>query len=241
MIDVHPLGALARRWSRHTKLSPEDRSALLSLPFSYKSFGKDAYLVREGERATECFLLIKGFAFRHKLLRDGGRQIISFHVPSEFVDLENSLLEVADHNVQSLNRCETAMIPRAALIELADTRPPILKAMWIDTLVDAAVFREWVVNVGRRDSRTRISHLLCELAVRLRSIHGENSETFDFPVTQEQLADATGLTAVHTNRTLQQLRRDGLIQLTGKTLAVLDWDGLREAGDFNELYLHHRA
>jgi len=99
-----------------------------------------------------------------------------------------------------------------------------------------------VINVGRRDSRARIAHLLCELAVRLKSIGAENGdEMFDFPVTQEQLADATGLTSVHTNRTLQSLRRDGLIQLTARSLTVLDWEGLRNAGDFDELYLHHAA
>lgn len=241
MTDVHPLGPLARRWSRRAALSDADRTALLSLPFTCETFGKDSYLVREGERVNECALLIKGFAFRQKLLRDGSRQIISFHVPSEFVDLENSLLVIADHNVQSLNRCETAMIPRAALIELADARPPIRQAMWIDTLIDSSVFREWVVNVGRRDARARISHLLCELALRLMRICGADIATFDFPVTQEQLADATGLTSVHTNRVLQQLRRDGLIQLSAKSLTVLDWDGLREAGDFHELYLHQQV
>ena len=112
--------------------------------------------------------------------------------------------------------------------------------MWLDTLIDSSIFREWVVNVGRRDSRARIAHLLCELAWRLRSVKGGDSLTFDFPVTQEQLADATGLTPVHTNRTLQALRKDGLIQLTGGSLTVLDWDGLVAAGDFDELYLHHQ-
>lgn len=111
--------------------------------------------------------------------------------------------------------------------------------MWTETLIDASIFREWVVNVGRRDSRARIAHLLCELAIRLERIGAGEDGTFEFPVTQEQLADATGLTPVHTNRTLQQLRKDGLIQLTAKSLKILDWDGLREVGDFDGLYLHH--
>jgi CRP-like cAMP-binding protein len=239
--EVHPLGPLARRWSRRSPLSEEDRKALLSLPFTRKTYGKDAYIVREGEHPTESAVLLQGMAFRQKLLRDGARQIISFHIPTEFVDLQNSLLGTADHSVQSLNRAVLATIPRSALIELADARPAIRMAMWIDTLVDSSIFREWVVNVGRRDSRARIAHLLCELVVRMRRVDSGNGEMFDFPVTQEQLADATGLTAVHTNRTLQSLRKDGLIQLTGKSLAVLDWDGLCEVGDFDELYLHHEV
>jgi CRP-like cAMP-binding protein len=241
VIESHPLGPLARRWSRRSPLSEHDRAAIFSLPFTRKTFGKDAYIVREGEHTTECAVLLQGMAFRQKLLRDGARQIISFHIPSEFVDLQNSLLGIADHSVQSLNRSAFATIPRSALLEVADVRPAIRMAMWIDTLIDSSIFREWVVNVGRRDSRARIAHLLCELVVRLRSVEDRDGDLFDFPVTQEQLADATGLTSVHTNRTLQALRKDGLIQLNGKILTVLDWDGLCELGDFDELYLHHEV
>lgn len=238
MSDVHPLGALARRWSRFADLQQNDRAALLQLPYTRRTYGKDAYIVREGQQATECCLLLAGFAFRQKLLRDGSRQIISFHIPSEFVDLQNGLLDVADHSVQSLYRSEIAAVPRSALTELAERRPPIRQAMWIDTLIDASIFREWVVNVGRRDSRARIAHLLCELVIRLERVGQGSGDAFDFPITQEQLADATGLTAVHTNRTLQGLRREGLIELNARSLRVLDRAGLREGGDFDEMYLH---
>lgn len=239
MLDVHDLTPLVRRWSKHSDLTADDRDAILALPFTRKSFGKDAYVVREGQQATECTLLLKGFAYRQKLLRDGGRQIISFHIPTEFVDLQNGILGVADHNVLSVNRCEMALVPRSAMMDLIMERPALRLAVWIDTLVDASIFREWVVNVGRRSSRSRLAHLLCELALRLEWIGAEKQGVFDFPLTQEQLADATGLTAVHTNRTLQSLRREGLIQLTSGNLQVLDWARLREAADFDELYLHH--
>ncbi|HEX8413439.1 MAG TPA: Crp/Fnr family transcriptional regulator [Sphingomicrobium sp.] len=221
-------------------MSAQDRSAVQALPFTRKVFGKDAYLVREGQKVTECALLLRGFAFRQKLLRNGGRQIISFHIPSEFVDLQNAVIGVADHSVQSLSRCEAAIIARQDLLDLAAERPAVRDAMWRDTLVDSSVFREWVVNVGRRDSRARIAHLLCEIALRLRHVSESDNGTFEFPVTQEQLADATGLTPVHTNRTLQSLRKDALIQLNSRSLTVIDWDRLREAGDFDELYLHHQ-
>lgn len=236
----HPLSPLVRRWSKYVKLSPDEREAILELPFTRKKFGKEAYMVREGQRTTDCSLMLRGFAFRQKLLRNGSRQIISFHIPTEFVDLQNGLLGVADHNVQSLDGSEALIIPRTALLDAATKHPAIRLAMWTDTLIDASIFREWVVNVGRRDSRARIAHLLCELAVRLETIGAGDSGHFDFPVTQEQLADATGLTAVHTNRTLQALRRDGLIQLSARALTVLDWEGLKEAADFDELYLHQQ-
>lgn len=240
MLETHDLSPLISRWAKHANLSTEDRDAIYALPHTRKAFGKDAYVVREGQEATDCTLLLKGFAFRQKLLRDGGRQIISFHIPTEFVDLQNGVLTIADHNVQSANRCEMAIIPRAALLDLMATRPNVRLAVWIDTLIDASIFREWVVNVGRRDSRARVAHLLCELALRLERIGADKGGAFDFPLTQEQLADATGLTAVHTNRTLQSLRRDGLIQLNSGNLSVLDWEGLREVGDFEELYLHQK-
>ena len=241
MSEQHPLGALLRRWSRYAALSNDDRQAIYDLPFAGRPFSKDAYLVREGQKTSECSLLLKGYAFRHKLLRNGSRQIISIHIPSEFVDLQNGVLDVADHNVQCLNPCEVAIVPRAALMGVADKRPAIRMAMWIETLLDSSIFREWVVNVGRRDSRARIAHLLCELAFRLDKIGLNHDGMVDFPLTQEQLADCTGLTPVHTNRTLQGLRRDGLIQLNARSLTVLDWDKLKEVGDFDELYLHHQA
>jgi CRP-like cAMP-binding protein len=239
--EEHQLEGLVRRWSQYVPISDDDRQALFDLPLTYRPFGKDSYLVREGQKAVDCTLLLRGFAFRHKVVRNGSRQIISIHIPTEFVDLQNGLLEIADHNVQCLSPCEVAVIPRAALMGLAADRTAIRLAMWIDTLIDSSVFREWVVNVGRRDSRTRIAHLLCELALRLDRIGANQEGTFEFPLTQEQLADATGLTPVHTNRTLQMLRRDGLILLTARSLTVLDWDRLRSVGDFDELYLHHQA
>jgi len=239
--EAHLLEPLVRRWSRRLPLSADDRSAILALPATKKSFGRDAYMVREGARTTECNLLLRGFAYRQKLLSDGERQIISIHIPTEFVDLQNGLLGTADHSVQSLDRCEVAVIARPVILEVASSYPNLRMAMWIDTLIDGSIFREWVVNVGRRDARARIAHLLCELALRLEQVEAGRHGMFDFPITQEQLADCTGLTAVHTNRTLQSLRKDGLIQLTARTLTVLDWDGLREVGDFDELYLHHQA
>jgi len=239
--EFHHLEPLVRRWSKRCRFSPDDCDAVRALPYTRRTFGKDAYIVREGEHTTDCTLLLRGFAFRQKLLTDGDRQIISFHIPTEFVDLQNGLLGVADHNVQSLNHSEVASIPRGPLMSLADEHPSIRLAMWIDTLIDSSVFREWVVNVGRRDSRARIAHLLCELVLRLERTGASRDGMLDFPLTQEQLADATGLTAVHTNRTLQSLRRDNLIQLSNGILRVVDWEGLREVGDFDELYLHQQV
>ena len=169
MIDDHPLAALFRRWSGHSDLSPADREALLSLPFTRKNYSARTPTSSAKGADQRMRLMLKGFAFRQKLLRDGSRQIISFHIPTEFVDLQNSLLGMADHSVQSLDRCEVAVVPKRALMQIADARPAARGWRCGSTrLIDASIFREWVVNVGRRDSRARIAHLLCELALRLQ-------------------------------------------------------------------------
>lgn len=233
------LESLLARWDRRNALSKEDKEALIALPWSQRAYARDAYIVREGEPTSVCALLSSGIAYRQKLVNHGARQIISFHIAGEFLDIQNSLLDVADHNVQALTRISVAVIQRAPLLELMASRPDIRLAIWRDSLIDSSIFREWVVNLGRRDARARIAHLLCELADRLRRAGLADGEMYDFPVTQEQIADATGLTAVHTNRTLQSLRKDGLISLSSSRLTILDWDGLREIGDFNERYLHY--
>ncbi len=238
-MDEPLLAPLARRWERRVPLSQEERDAVLGLPAARKIFAKDAFIVREGETASHCALLLRGLAYRQKFVRHGARQIISLHIPGEFVDLQNCLLTMPDHNVQSLEQSELAAIPKAALLDLATRFPNIARAMWLDTLIDGSIFREWVVNVGRRDARTRIAHLLCELLLRLEASGMRRNGICQFPLTQEQIADATGLTAVHTNRTLQALRKDGLISLTSSALIVHDWARLCDVGEFSERYLHH--
>ncbi len=155
------------------------------------------------------------------------------------VDLQNSLLGEADCGVQMLTHGTVAMIPREEVIRIALERPAIGKAMWLDTLVDASISREWIANVGRRNARTRLAHLLCEFALRLKHA-GLGAETgYELPMTQEQLGDATGLTAVHINRTLKTLEAEGLITRTSpRAVTIGDWQKLAQAGDFHSRYLH---
>ena len=159
----------------------------------------------------------------------------------EVVDLQNSMLKVADHSVQMLTAGKVAMIPREAVIRLTLDRPTIGHAMWIDTLVDASIFREWIANVGRRDARTRIAHLLCEFSLRLKLAGLGQDNGYELPMTQEQLADATGLTSVHVNRTIKALEADGLIERRDpRAIHIGDWRKLTKAGDFDSTYLHLR-
>jgi CRP-like cAMP-binding protein len=157
----------------------------------------------------------------------------------DMVDLQNSFLTVADHSVQVLTDSDVAFIPRGEVKKLALERPSVGMAMWFDTLVDASVFREWIANVGRRDARTRLSHLLCEFSLRLKIAGLGEATDYELPMTQEQLADATGLTAVHVNRTIKGLEADGLItRQRSRSVTIGDWRKLAEAGDFDSNYLH---
>jgi CRP-like cAMP-binding protein len=227
-----------RRLETRAPLFPEDREAIRALPFVFRSLDPAAYLVREGEPPEHCALLLSGFAYRHKVTGEGERQILAVHMPGEFLDLQNSFLEVADHNVQALTRVDVGMIPIAALRRLAEQYPLVGRAMWIDTLIDSAIFREWLVNVGRRNSISRMAHLLCEFALRLEAAGLAKDGRYELPMTQEQLADATGLTPVHVNRVLKELGRLELIDRDRRAVRIVDWNGLQQIGDFSTRYLH---
>jgi CRP-like cAMP-binding protein len=148
-------------------------------------------------------------------------------LPGISCDLEGALLNVADHNLQTLTHCELAFIPRSAVRDLILSHPRIGMAMWVDTLIDSSIFREWVVNVGRRDGRARIAHLICEFARRMEVAGLADAAGYELPLTQEQIADATGLTAVHVNRVLKTLTSEGLICRTRRVVSIPNWAGLR--------------
>lgn len=177
---------------------------------------------------------------RYRTMHDGQRQIMSFHFPGDILDLSSLLLGKLDHGIGTLTPVEVAPIAHATLLGWIEQHPGLGRTLWRDTLVDAAVFREWVVNIGRRPALARTAHLLCELVTRLRAV-GLEDQAFSLPVTAVELADSTGLSVVHVNRVLQELRAKRLVESRGGTLAVLDWDGLRRAAGFDPDYLHQRA
>jgi CRP-like cAMP-binding protein len=238
--DIHPtFEKMTRRMESRWPLTDADRQALLTLQHSVRKLPAGAHLVRDGDPPEQCSLLLSGYAYRYKLTGDGARQIVSLHVAGEFVDLQNSLLPVSDHSVQTLTEAEVAFVPLQAMREITLAYPAVGRAMWIDTLIDSSIFREWVVNVGRRDSRARVAHILCEFSLRLEAAGLARDHRYELPMTQEQLADAVGLTSVHVNRVLRQLGEEGLISRDRRSITIEDWQRLRAVGDFNERYLHH--
>jgi CRP-like cAMP-binding protein len=233
-----PLGLLVRKLSRHVVLPPSDCAALLALPHTLRMLDHSTYLLREGDPPQYCAVLTSGFAYRQKLTGEGARQIVSLHIPGEALDLQSLYLDVADHNIQTLTRAEVALVPRAAMRELIETRPAIAHAVMVEILVEASISREWTLNIGRRDAQTRLAHLLCEVAVRLDAQGLSGGEGYELPMTQEQLGDALGLTAVHVNRTLKALEGLGLIVRNRRHVGIPQWTGLRDVGDFTGRYLH---
>ena len=232
------LAPLSRKLAHLATLDNDDLRAIASLPHSVEQVPAGYTLVREGMPATMCCLLIEGYAYRHKLAATGARQILSFHMSGDMLDLQHLLLAVADHNVQAMTDCRVAWISHADLRRVAQERPRVGDAFWRDTLIDASIFREWVLNVGRRDAKTRVAHMLCEFAARRQAAGLETSERFELPMTQEEIADATGLTSVHVNRMLRALADDAVIARTRRHLQIIDWPRMRKIADFDPAYLH---
>jgi CRP-like cAMP-binding protein len=234
----HPLELLVRNLQLRSPLAPEDREAVLNLPHNVRTLEAGSYTVREADAPEHCAILVSGFAYRQKLTGDGSRQIVALHIPGDALDFQNLFLDVSDHSLQMLTRAEVAFVTIRDLQVLARQRPAVGHAILVKILVEASIFREWVLNVGRRDAKMRVAHLLCELAVRLDVEGFAEDYGYELPMTQEQLADAVGLTPVHVNRTLKALEAEGLIVRSKRSVSFPDWKRLRLVGDFNQRYLH---
>ena len=234
----HLLAPMVRKLSQHMPLDESDRAGIMALPVTRRKLVSGQYLVWDGDRPQQTYLLLSGFAMRHKEAGNGGRQILSIHMKGDVLDLQNSLLGIADHNVQMLTAGEIGMIPVESVRNLAFERPRVGLAMWHETLIEGSIFREWLVNIGRRDARSRIAHLLCEIALRMEVAGIAQSTSYELPITQEQLADSVALTSVHVNHTLMKLEEEGLLTRTKREITVIDWTRLVAVADFEPRYLH---
>ena len=221
------LEILIRRLESIGIVSSTDKCALAQLPFSMQPLetGQDA--VAEGARPTSCCLLIDGFMYRYHILPDGKRQILAIHTAGEIPDLQSLHLHRMDHSLAALSPCKVAYIPHNSLRKAIRQSPTLCDILWRETLIDAAIFRQWIVSLGRRSARVRLAHLLCELFVRQRAIGKSEANACELPLTQTEIADVLGLSLVHVNRTLQGLRGDRLIEHRGRKLTILRWDGLQ--------------
>jgi CRP-like cAMP-binding protein len=232
-----PTTLFARRVREAVGLSAGDRVALSSLRIVERELENGQHLYREGDVATNCTVLMSGFLGRYKIVGDR-EQIISIHVSGDFPDLQTLQLPKLDHSIVSKGPSRVGQVDHVALQNLLDTCPKLAHVFWRESLVEAAIFREWVCNVAARDALHSIAHLICELAARLRAVGLIKDDRFQLPLIQQDLASATGLSVVHVNRILGELRKRRLIIWAGGTVELPNLEALEKVADFNPDYLH---
>jgi CRP-like cAMP-binding protein len=228
------------RLTSRSVLTAEEQQAVLNLPGHAEQVRSNYDFVPLGTRVDHACLIVAGIVGRFDQDGKGIRQITAMHVPGDMCDLHSVVQPTPTSALQALSVATILRVPHGAIRAAAARYPAVAEALWRDCMVDTAILSEWVVNVGRRDAKTRIAHLLCEMATRLHATEGANDFVFDLPVTQTQLAEATALTAVHVNRTLQSLRADGLVEWHQRIIRVPQWDALMRRGEFDPAYLQAR-
>jgi CRP-like cAMP-binding protein len=238
MADARVLATFLRKLEARDVLSDEERATLIATASDEIRFAAGADLVREGARPDTSMLVIEGFTTRYRDAPDGSRQIMAIHVPGDFVDLHSLLLKEMDHSVGALSACRIMRFPHVRLRDLTETHPHLTRLLWLMTLIDASIHREWLAAAAH-PAPQQIAHLICELYVRLE-ITGliGTDQSFGLPMTQTELGEALGLSAVHVNRSLQQLRSEGLFTWQNQTIRILDWDALQRRAAFDDRYLH---
>jgi len=224
-------------------VSAEEERILASAVARWEDVPSDRIVVRAGEELNVSILLIDGLMCRYKDLRNGERQIMELHVPGDFLDLHSFQLKRLDHNVISLVPCRIAIVPHSNLVSITDLHPHLGRMLWLSTLIDAAIHREWLVSLGRRTAIARVAHLFCEMHARLSLVQLADPGGFPLKITQTDLAECLGLTSVHVNRVLRQLREMGLARFRDGRVEILNNAELMRIAEFDPQYLHieHRA
>ena len=237
MLQNHDLQPFLDRLTGRSRLSETEQQAVLALPTHTAQVAPNRDFVRLDERVDHACVVVEGVVGRFTQTAEGARQITALHIAGDAPDLHSVVLPKDRSALQALSTTTILRIPHTALRAIAARYPAVAEAFWRDCSVDAAITAQWVVNVGRRDARTRMAHLLCEMAVRsgAKSLDGEVA--YAFPLTQSHLADATGLTPVHVNRTLKALAAEGLVIVSGRRVRILEWEKLATVGEFDPEYL----
>lgn len=238
MSSPTPLGSLFARLERRDVLTFEERGILASAASQVKVVHAGEDIVRESDRPTSSVLLARGFSGRHKVMQDGSRQITAFHIDGDFVDLHGFLLKTMDHGVRALSDCVLVTFPHQELRKITEEQPHLTRILWLSTLLDSAIVREWVIVRGRLLAISQMAHLFCELLERWRVVGDPDARSFSFPITQADLGDALGMSSVHVNRTIQEIRARGLAEWRDGIVEVFEEQRLRALGVFNREYLH---
>ena len=225
------------RLLRRSALSAEEQQAILDLPSHAHQIRANSDIVSPGQTVDHACMVAHGLAARYDQMADGRRQITCLYIRGDMCDLHSVVAPTAAWGIVGLSTTTVLHVPHRELRELTETNPAIAQAFWRDVTADASILSKWVGNVGRRDARARIAHLLCETGIRTEEAGLGTRTCFPFEITQQQLADATGMTAVHVNRTIQALRGEDVIHTEGRTIHVRDWNRLADIGEFDPAYL----
>src|SRR6201986_3768554 len=229
---------LLRKLANFTKLTDEECAAVKERTQDVHEFAAREDVISQGDRTAGVKLLLEGFACRYKVLEDGRRQIVAYFVPGDLCDLRVFILKRMDHSIVAIVPSKVAEISPGNVLKLTHNYPTLTRALWWSTLVEEAIAREWIVNVGQRNALERMAHLFCELWYRFRAVGLNDGMSCTLPLTQVELAETLGLSSVHVNRTLQALRKRKLITLENGTLTIDNLEELKELSFFNPDYLH---
>ena len=233
MIEKHLMKLRAR-----DALTPEEEQAVRDAVAEYRDYPADKTFIRAGQVLDHSTILLDGIACRYKDLRNGERQITELHVAGDFADLHSFSLKRLDHNIMMLTQCRVAIVPHKRLEAITEKLPHLTRVYWFATNLDAAIHREWELSLGRRTALARVAHLLCELHVRLGIVGLVDELSYDLPLTQTDLAECLGLTSVHVNRTLKELRERGQVEFRDRRVTINDLAALRRTAEFTEDYLY---
>lgn len=238
--NISPHLQIIQQIETTTKLSGEQREALMTLPLRVKQISGKSDVVRIGERPHEACVILNGLACRYKIASGGRRQILSLHFSGDMPDLHGLHVKTMDHAIGAITATSVAMIPHEAMKALISEHPSLADVFTRQAMIEGSIAREWILNLGQRTGSERIAHVICEVFMRLRALKLADSVSFRLPISQAELGEATGLTSVHVNRVLQKLRGAELIASQRDLHRIIDWEGLKSAGDFDSSYLHLR-
>ncbi|TIS86178.1 Crp/Fnr family transcriptional regulator [Mesorhizobium sp.] len=231
------LQSLYLNLGQHDFVSDAEKALLAGAMSFERAFPPGQDLVSAGSRPTYSTLILEGLAARYKVLEDGGRQFTSLQVPGDFVDLHAFLLKIMDHGIMALSPCRVIFAEHARLHVITEQAPHLTRLLWLNTLVDGAIHREWIVAMGRRSKTAHLAHLICELFVRLQVVKRTNGMSFELPLSQAELADVLGLSVVHMNRVIGALRKVGVVSWANHVVTILNWGRLQEIAEFDPTYL----
>ena len=229
--------ALIRKLRTIVELTDDEKTALQVLALGTRHVGVRHDLLREGTRPRSVIVILEGFACRYKLLAVGKRQITDFLLPGDTSDVDVAMIGALDHSVATISPCSILELSTSAIEDLATHHPRIVDAMRRMGLTEKAILRERIVGMGLRSADRQLAHLLCELLIRLQAVGYAGSNSYRLPLRQQDIGDTLGISLVHANRMLQQLRDEGLIRLDGRQLVIHNVPALMERAEFKREYL----